>query len=96
MKKNKAFMVVAIWKKTESQGKLRIEAFTSVKGFLDYYPGRSYNTVMNYISRDQKPFEDEELTLYRVEMRKRKATTARARKSPATKKTPKKMKPKKR
>ena len=89
-------MVVAIWKEKDTKGKLKIEAFTSVKGFLDYYPGRSYNTLMNYISRDQTPFEDAELTLYRVELRKRRETPIGSEKSTTAMKTANKPKPKKR
>ncbi|ALI98106.1 hypothetical protein [Rufibacter tibetensis] len=61
-------VIVANWNGTGD-----IEVFSSLKGFLEYYPHYNEYTITNYLSRKKVPYVTEKLTLTRVSFNRRKA-----------------------
>jgi hypothetical protein len=53
-------VIIAIW----SAG--RVECYSTLTVFLEYYPGRNYETIQYHLSRNERPYSDAEVTLYRV------------------------------
>lgn len=43
-----------------------LEVYTTIHAFLRKNPGRSYQTIINWIGRRKLPFVDEQITLKRV------------------------------
>lgn len=53
-------VIIAIW----SDG--RVECYSTLTVFLELNPGRNWDTVQYHISRNERPYSDDEVTLYRV------------------------------
>lgn len=52
-------VIIAIW----SDG--RVECYSTLTVFLEYFPGRNYETIMYHLSRNNRPYSDGEVTLHR-------------------------------
>lgn len=52
-------VIIAIW----SDG--RVECYSTLTVFLEYFPGRNYETIMYHLSRNNRPYSDSEVTLHR-------------------------------
>lgn len=53
-------VIIAIWQDG------RVECYSTLTVFLEYYPGRNYETIMYHLSRNNRPYSDDEVTLHRV------------------------------
>lgn len=53
-------VIIAIW----SDG--RVECYSTLTVFLEYFPGRNYETIQYHLSRNDRPYSDDKVTLYRV------------------------------
>jgi len=53
-------VIIAQW----SNGK--VECFSTLPVFLQLHPGRNYETIQYHLSRNDRPYSDGEVTLYRV------------------------------
>jgi len=47
-------------------GAPRMEAFTSLAGFLERHPGNKKKIITHYLSRKKTPFSDNEITVIRL------------------------------
>ncbi|MFC6997717.1 hypothetical protein [Rufibacter roseus] len=61
-------VIVATWRES---GKM--EVFSSLKGFLEYYPDYNEYTITNYLTRKKQPYVKGELHLARLPFTGRKA-----------------------
>jgi hypothetical protein len=52
-------VIIAIW----SDG--RVQCYSTLTRFLEDYPGRNYETISYHISRNNRPYSDNEVTLHR-------------------------------
>lgn len=53
-------VIIAQW----SDGK--VECFSTLTVFLQRHPGRNYETIQYHLSRKDRPYSDDEVTLHRV------------------------------
>lgn len=52
-------VIIAIW----SDG--RVECYSTLTVFLEYFPGTKYETIMYHLSRNNRPYSNGEVTLHR-------------------------------
>ena len=58
-------VVVATWKNREGNA---IEIFSNLKILCDTYPGYSYNTLNNYLSKAKEPYENNAVRIERIQV----------------------------